>query len=482
MECGEDSMQGLVRHQVVSILQPIAEEVHDLQAQIDHLRKDIAHTEGRVDQHKKTLDNQDREILANRAADKEMYTIIDKIRVEAVKDQEELGRTQQDLQGTKAALSKLNEKTHHSKAQAELTDQRVVGLAGNVSNLQKDLESVGELFRGHKKDINQLQDSNYALHNQHQKHFDKLDQASAMATNTDRVLNKFMKDHKHQCDEDMQILANITKQMNELAAVLDDTRQAVHNQGLDLQAVYLEIRHMTPSAGQEGGTGFKIERMERIQAETVDNLQRTMERLAKADHTIADLAGEFKGTKLTIQESLRELGLKISENVISISELARRLQRQGDALKDTTWRADKVARDQKRLYEQQALTDKEVVGLHNNYKTTNDRLEGYQHEQQRTRADLTVLGREADSGLTQLRGDIGTANTNLSKLTSRFEATNQNIQGVGKGLQDVTRHTLMGEHNLLSPKSVRHKMPPIQVRTPRTGLSPSPILGLGDVG
>jgi len=312
------------------------------------------------------------------------------------------------------------------------------------------------------------------LHRRHNDHAQKIDQAALVATNTDRALNKFLKDHQHQCEEDAQILVAMKQHMNEFVALLDETREAVYQQGLDLQVASANFQKPSPRLDNMGNSsgnffGNQFSHLERQVAENLANLQRTTERVAKTDNCLTELSDEFAGNKLTTQCALQELRVMTTDNTNCISELSLALQRQGVVLKDTSWRADKVVRDQKRLHEQQSLTEDEVVGLVDRCKTTNEQLDGCKNEQQRTRADVLVLGHEANRGLSQLRGEIGATSTSLGRLSSRFEVCNQNVNGLGKGLQDVTKHTLLGEHNLISPRSVRQsRMSPIRAMTPRS--------------
>lgn len=463
-------MQGFIRHQMINMLQPIAEEVQDLKAALDTFRKDIAFANGRLDQHQRELEGHDQAILANKAADKALQERIGKMQVQATNDAEELTRTQQDLQGAKAALGKMNEKAQINKSKAELNESRVGDLAVGVDQIKKDLESLDVMLHGHIKGVSQLQDNHGDLAKLHTDQALKLDEASYVAGNTDRALNKFLKDHQHQCEEDSQILMGMRKHMNEIAAVLDETREAVHQQGLALMAANASIaNHFGPKGGGLRGEnmGDRFGQLERVQNEAVKDLQRTMDRVAQNFNSLTELGDEFGAYKVATQSVLQDLGMKTMDNTDCISELARTVHRQGDVLNDTTERAYKVARDTKRLYEKQDLTENDVVGLGDRHKKTLEALGGYKMEQQRTRADMLLLGQEANSGLAALRADTAATSTSLGKLTSRFEVCNHNVNGFGKGIQDVTKHTAAGEHNLISPKAARNRIQPIRVSTPR---------------
>jgi len=462
-------MQGFVRHQVINILQPVAETVQDIQAQLEHFRKDLELTDGRVATNKSDLEQQEHNILGLRTSNKEIKAQIEKLQMEATKDSEELTRTNQDLQATKSVLAKLNEKTQHNKAAHEVLQQKFEDMDAMASLMKRDLGQFDQVFRTHMKSFNQLKDDHDDLHARHMEQCSKLEQTEQTTSGTDRAFQKFLKEHRHQCEEDTQILSNLTNHMNELAALVDDTRESLHKQGVDLQTATADIQLLTAGLDHEN-FGFKFSQLERQHAEAVANLQRTMDTLAKTDHTLAVLGDEFVGNKLTVQSILQDLGVKTADNMNSISELAKAQQRQGDVLKDTVWRADKAARDQKRLYEQQAATEQEIAGIQGVNKMTVEKLDAHAQEQQRTRSDITSLNKESDAGLNQLRGDLGAASTTLSKLSNRFDTCNHNIQGVGKGLQDVRLHTIKGEHNMLSPKSARTITPLRKSRTPtKTG-------------
>jgi len=462
---GEDAMQGFIRHQVINILQPVAETIQDIQAQLEHFRKDLALTDGRVASNKSDVEQLERDNLALRASNKAINSQLDKLQVEATKDSEELIRTNKDLQANKAALTKLNEKTQHNKAAHEMLQQKFDDLDTLTRLMKGDFGQFDQAFRTLMKNFNQLKDDHGDLHTRHIEHGSKLDQVEQKTQGNERAFQKFLKDHRHQCEEDTQILNNLTQHTNELAALLDDTRESLHKQGVDLQTAIADIQLLTAGLDHEN-FGFKLSQLERQHAEMVANLQRTMDTLAKTDHTLARLGDEFVGNKLTVQSILQDLGVKTADSMNSISELAKAQQRHGDVLKDTVFRTDKAARDHKRLYEQHAATEQEVAGIKGVNKVTVEKLDAHAQEQQRTRSDLASLNKEADLGLTQLRGDMGATSATLSKLSNRFEACNHNIQGVGKGLQDVHRHTLSGEHNMVSPKSARTITPLRKPRTP----------------
>jgi len=469
---GEDAMQGFIRHQVINILQPVAETIQDLQAQLEHFRKDLALTDGRVANNKSDVEQLERNHLALKASNKDINSHLDKLQVEATKDSEELIRTCKDLQANKAALTKLNEKTQNNKAAHEVLQQKFDDLDAMTRLMKSDFGQFDNVFRTVLKNFNQLKDDHNDLHTRHIEHNSKLEQVEQKTTGTDRAFQKFLKDHRHQCEEDTQILSNLTSHTNELAALLDDTRESLHKQGVDLQTAIADIQLLTSGLDHEN-FGFKLSQLERQHAEMVANLQRTMDTLVKTDHTLARLGDEFVGNKLTVQSILQDLGVKTADNINSISEISRAQQRHGDVLKDTVWRTDKASRDHKRLYEQQAFTEQEVAGIQGVNKVTSEKLDAHAQEQYRTRSDLAGLNKEAELGLTQLRGDMGATSATLSKLSNRFEACNHNILGVGKGLQDVHKHTLSGEHNMVSPKSARTITP---LRKPRTAAAGSGLL------
>jgi chromosome segregation ATPase len=463
---GEDAMQGFIRHQVISILQPVAETIQDIQAQLEHVRKDLALTDGRVASNKADVEQLERDNLALRGSTKDINSQLDLLQVEATKDSEELARANKDLQANKAALAKLNEKTQHNKAAQEVLQQRFDDLDTMTRLMKSDFGQFDQAFRTHMKNSNQLKDDHSDLHMRHMEQASKVEQAEEKADGTHRAFSKFLKDHRHQCEEDTQILSNLTKHTNELAALLDDTRESLHKQGVDLQTATADIQLLTAGLDHEN-FGYKYSQLERQHAEMVANLQRTMDNLVNTENTLVRLGDNYTGNKLTVQSILQDLGVKTADNMNSISELAKSQQRQGDVLKDTVMRTDKAERDHKRLYEQQAATEQEVAGIQGVNKVTAERLDAHAQEHKRTRSDLASLNKEADLGLTQLRGDMGAASATLTKLSNRFEACNHNIQGVGKGLQDVHKHTLNGEHNMVCPKSARTITPLRKTRTPR---------------
>merc|ERR1719410_69466 len=97
--------------------------------------------------------------------------------------------------------------------------------------MKRDSAQLDQVFRAHMKNFNQLKDDHGDLHARHMEQGSKLEEVEQRTSGTDRAFQKFLKDHRHQCVEDTQILSNLTKHMNELAALVDDTRESLHKQG-----------------------------------------------------------------------------------------------------------------------------------------------------------------------------------------------------------------------------------------------------------
>lgn len=463
----EGAMQGFIRHQVISILQPVTEEIQDIQAQLEHFRKDMALTDGQVAANKADVENTERDILALKVSDKDLQSQIDTVRLEATKDSEELIRTNQDLQANKAVLAELNSKSQRSRAAHEELQLKFEDMGNLVSALNKHFGQFDQVIWTHVRNFNQLKDDHNDLHGRHLEHGKKLEQAEQELGGTDRAFQKFLKEHRHQCEEDTQVLSNITKQVNGLSALVDDTRESLHNQGLGLQTVTSDFQLLTSKLNHSFPNS--INQLEVKHAEMAANLQKTTEALTKTEYNVAELRTDVSCYRPGLQKTLQDLGIKAADNMNSVSELSKVVQRQGDVIADTTLRTDKASRNLKRLYEQQTASEQEIVSIRVVNKVTTEMLEAHAREHQRTRSDLTSLSRESDASLSQLRSDLGATGAMLRKLSNSFETCNHYIQGVGKGLQDVHNHTLMGEHNLIRPKSPRTITPLRKPRTPLPG-------------
>jgi len=354
-------MQGVIRHQVINILQPVTETIQEIQAQLEHFEKDLALTDGRLANHESDLEQYGRNNIALRASNADIKSQLGKFQVETTKVSEELACTNQDLQVNKTALAKLNETTQHNKAADEELQQKFDDMDTMTRLMKREFGQFDQVFRTHIKNFNQLKDHHNDLHTRHMEHGSKLEQVEQKTDCTDCALQKFLKDHRHQRVEDTQILSNLTEHMKELTDLVDDTRESLHVQGLEIKTANADIQLLTVGLAHEN-YGFKLGQLECQHLEVAANLQRIVDRLADTDHILARLGDEFVANKLSVQSILKDLSVTTADNMNSISELAKAQQRHRDVLQETVWRTDKAQNDHsKPLASRRLLASREGV-------------------------------------------------------------------------------------------------------------------------
>jgi len=465
---GEDAMQGLIRHQVVNILQPIADNVRELQAQLGHMRKDIALTDAGVSKNRASLDQHDRELLAVRTGAGQMNARIDKTQLELHKDREESAIFRTDLDNFQIAIQRMDERQQHAKSLAEVLEQKVADLGSTTLMLQHNSDKMDGNIRETARSLAQLHGSHEHLNNRHLQHANKLEETGFLRDRIERDFEIFLREHKQQSEEDTQLLQNLNVHMNKFSAMLDETRTALHKQECNMKTVQTEVEVLRIDLVAESGAIKKLDQLERRQTGTAEALKRTIDSASATEQSLEQLGDSFVANKVSVAANIEDLITKTEDNAECIAALLKAQQNQGDVLKDTLWKTDKSQRGLQRLQEQAAGTENEVHGLLQWHKTAKEKIDSQTAEHQKTKAEVHALGKDMDHNMHAVKGDLGSASDTLAQLANRFEDCHKNIQGVHRGLSDVNRHVVLGEHGMLTPKPNRSvALPTLSSRTPR---------------
>jgi len=466
----EDTMQGLIRHMVCMILQPFAEHVRVLQTQMQHAQKDMHLMDERVNENKASLEQHDRDILGLRATSGQLSARLDKTQLELTKENEEKTRLDHELEATKVALSKNNERQQSLKMYVDGVQQQVEELESGVNTLKSNTAKFEKNYRGHMKNFTQLREAHDELIGRYSDSNSGLDEFKQQYQTMERDLQRFMKNHKKQTEEDTQILGSLNAHVTSVQALLEDTRESLQKTIGDVRSTNGDVQMIRDTLEHVNGQLKAMEELQRSHQESNHNLRKTMDLLNKTDNTLEKLGDAFVEEKQRSGSLMQDLKSKVDTHSESISGLNKLQHRQGDLLKDTVWRTDKLQRDAKRLQEQEDGTEAELQNLAAFHKATTNKLELHVQEQTKMQMDMQQMGKDMDNNLLQMKGDLGNTGVNLAKLGARFEACNSNLQGVGKGLQDVHRHIVAGENGLLAPKSARNNMsmlPALSARGPK---------------
>lgn len=476
----EDSMQGLIRHMICMILQPFAEHVRQLQTQMLHAQKDMHLLDDRVNHNKAHLDAHDRDILGMRSTDGALSARMDKMALEIAKEHEEAVKLEHDLEATKVALTKTNDRAQNLKMYVDAMQQRFDELDDGVAGMKGNVTKMDKTLKGHLKQFSQLKEAHDELIGRHSDGAGALDMHKEQYESLEREFQRFLKNHKKQTEEDTQILGSLNAHVTSLHAVVEDTRDSLQKTSSDLRSTNGDVQMVRDTLEHVTGQLKVVDEMQRAQQDMNHNLRKTMEMLSKTDDAVEKLGDSFVLDRKSANAVMQDLRAKAETHAESISGLSKMQSRQGDLLKDTVWRTDKLQRESKRLQEQADNDEMELQNLSASLKNANIKLEAHAQEHLKTQQDMQGLTKELDNSMNQMKGDLGTTGSTLAKLNARFEATTGNIQGIGKGLQDVHRHIQAGENGMLSPKTARqvnqNMLPALSARgsKPSTRGGPAP--------
>jgi len=460
----EESMQSFVQHHVLAALQPVAEHVRELQQQLQHVTKDLALTDSKVEENSAGLVKVDRELLDMRTSHGQVNSWVNQAKISMAKEAEVRGKLERDHDATKAAVQRANERHQHCMHTVEGLERQLGqlntgfdALKGSVVGAERGLQEQGA-------SLADLKDSHSDLTTRHGTAAGKLQQAAELAETTERDLQRLAQAHGRETQEILVVLSDLDSFTKNIQAKLDETTEYADKQTLELNKTRGVVQTMKAALDHKDGRSRKLDGMQARDDEMDSNLRRItedLERLQKKVEAMNVSDGGDKNEGGGSNELLDELRLRLECLESDVGRLGNTQAAHVVHLKESIMAIEKIQRDQARIKDNADSTAQEVAGLATSHKQASSKMDMHALEQQRLQSNVNNVRGEVDAGFQQVKGDLGSTSRTLAKLRSHYDASNTNMFGLAKGFQDAGRQVVG------SPQTARAALPTPEPSTPR---------------
>jgi len=459
----EESMQSFVQHHVLAALGPVTEHVRALQQQMQHVAKDLALTDSKVEEHSANLIQVDKDMLDLKTSHGQATSMLNQAKLSMAKEAEARGKLEREHDTTKAAMAKANERHQHCMHTVESLERKLGQLSGNFDALKNSVVGAERGLEEQGKFLVDLKDSHDDLTTRHVTAANKLGDSHELAETTRRDLQALAQTHGRETQEVLVVLSDIDAFVKNLQEKLDASNDFADRQAFELNKTMGIVHSMKTSLDHKDGVSRRVDTMQARDDEMDSSLKRIVEDLERLQKKVEAMNTADGGDKSDggASELVDELRLRLECLETDVGKLGSTQGQHIVHLKDSIMAIEKIQRDQGRMKDHADNTEQELVGLMTSHKQANSKLDSHALEQQRLQSDVSNVRGDVDSGFQQMKGDIGSTSRTLAKLRSHYEAANTNMFGIAKGFQEAGRHVVS------SPKAARGALPTLEPRTPR---------------
>jgi len=447
-------MQSFMRSTMMTMLQPVAEHVRELQEQVDQLTKGLSGVHGRCDENKAQLDQHQQDVVALRTCTARVESNIDRVQSDLAQTHREKERLLEDHEATKADLSKIagNLRTSNNvlkslQGKAEDLETDVKGLQHSSAKAAKQLQDVTESSARLKEFTEGLND----------KHIDLVRDVADVVrinNNTESSLRKFI----HSCEQADNGLQTELQRLREHSDSLETRLGGTQRQVIEAADSVKQIEAMFR---QFRGADDGFSQMNTLQAWRDNANQSIKDLLAdviRIDEALTQHQNQTNVDKESADTQFRDLEGRIKNNFNKLEKLGTGHQTQGDNLKKCEMNVGRLQKGLEALGEQSDLLHADQQMLRTAHNDAVNKQEVHRIALAKTTADLHNAAKELHSTGRQvhvLKDSITETNLGMTKLGGRYDSCTKNIAGMTKGLQDISKSVGQGEHGLLPPKSAR---------------------------
>jgi len=458
----EESMQSFIHHHILTALGPVTDHVRELQQQLEHVSKDLALTDSKVEENTGALNRVDRDLLDLRTGHGQLTSWMGKAKMELAKEAEVRHKAEREHDATRLALAKANERHQHCMAAVEKLERGLGQLGAGVEGLKGSMVQAEQGMEVHARGLVELKDAQEDLAVRHQGTMDKADRAHELGEGVERELARLAKSHGRGAEETSLVLSDLGESVRTLQDRLGAQAEAIDKQGLDITKNAGLLQSVKSALDHKDGVSRRLDSMQAKDEEHGEGLKKhseDLDRLRKKVEAMCTHDGSTNDSGGGSLELMEELRLRLEQIEGDVGKLGGTQAAHITNIKDAVLAIERLQRDQGRMREHADATEQELVELLGSHKQALNKMNDKILEQSRLQSDLHHVSRDVNSSLQQVKGDLGAQSGAVAKLRSHQEACSSNFFGLARGFQDAGRQVVG------SPKAPLPALEP--GRTPR---------------
>mmetsp|Transcript_5870 Transcript_5870/g.10458 ORF Transcript_5870/g.10458 Transcript_5870/m.10458 type:complete len:507 (-) Transcript_5870:33-1553(-) len=476
----EGMMQDFVRLHMMSMLQPFADRVRELQASVELLSEEQEKTSARVQEESEKLLHQDGQLSALQSTSEKTAELLEKLQAEASAAKRERNRLDGNHEMTKASVAKLKEscseidKAMEALQQSLETSQgRCEGLGQETSDLEKRLiERFDTRLDKQGRVCKELNEKQAELQKTCQ-------QAKSLSERANNAVCKLSSLQESTQATDATSFESLESRTAELRGELDQLRQDVEKQAKGYMSVDREVQHL--KTWTESLTD--VQQLQALQTKTEAAVRAQAERLESTAAEVLELRSRPDSKAELYRAELLSLEKRLTHSLSEATKWRDGQKAHNDLLSSAGQRLQDLESEQSRLQAESGLAKQELQSLATWQTGAADELLSQRNMLDDARSGVSeaqVCLDELRCSVEGLQGEHGTTRETLSKLSSRLDLCHKYFSGLGKGLQDAQKQIAGSEGGLLPPKMGAEALPALLPRAPKTPRKslPSPRRGL----
>jgi len=485
MQGGEDqigdekSMQGFIRSTMMTMLQPVAEHVREIQEQTTQLAKGLATNNARIDENKLHLDQQQQDLQTFRTCLAHTDSHVDRLQTDLVQTQREKERLFNEHELTKGDLAKVAANLRESNAVLKALQAKTEDINTDIRNLQGATAKSASKLQDNGEKTAQLREFTENLSGRHADLVREVGNVSQANATTDSALRKFI----HSCEQADAALQNELARLDDHLGSLEGRLGKTQTQLIEVSDSYkvLDATWKQLKGTFDIDTGNRnVDTFQSWRDHAATALSEALSNIDRIDKTLGQLNTTVISDKEGADAQFRDLESRLKVNVSKVESVGNGLQAQGEQIRKIEVNVSRMQKGLEALGEQADLLHADQQGLRSAHNEALNKQELHRIALAKTQADLNHANKEihhASKQVFALKDGMADTNKDLNQLGSRYDSCTRNILGMSKGFQDISRHVHQGEHGLLQPKSAR-RLPELR-GTSRPG-SPERSSPVGD--
>lgn len=467
----ETSMQSLIRSTMMTMLQPVAEHVREVQEQLALLSKSVTVTHEKYDENKTHLNQHQQDLQTLRTCLAKTDSHLDRLQSDLTQTQREKERLHNDHEATKSDLGKIAANLRSSNAVLKSFQGKADDMDADIRTLQSNSAQAAKQLTEHAEKSAQLQEFSETLQGKNADLVRDLADVAKFHSTTDSALRKFI----HSCEQADAGLQNelvrLQDHLNSLETRLGSTQQQLLDAIDTLKLQDAAFRQMRSSLDLDDGKDRDTASW-RDHATWRDNAAATLadavSNLDRLDKSVAQLQNSTNAQKESSDSQFKDLEAKVKTQANNHDKLKGGFNTHGEQIKKVEVHVGRLQRGLEAVGEQADLLHTDQQGLQAAHNDTVNKQELHRIALAKTHADVQTANKELQATskhVHNLRDSLSETNVNLSKMGGRYDTCTKNMLGLSRGLQDISRHVTQGEHGLLQPKSAR-RLPELSVGSP----------------
>jgi len=497
---GEKGMTHFIQDHMVSILQPLAETVTDIQRSIAKIKENTSLANGLAERNMEHIAAHEQKLVLFGSGLSRINEDILSQRNELHETMDRIVTLEGDHDATKVSMSRT-EGYIQKFASSEQDSKKVIeDLDTRIRQVQLSISETNVSHMGFEDRLSEIRNLHDGLNDRHMQMMTSLQQVSQSDENTRAMMKRHMAACDKQKKDAQRSFTLCDDRLKSVEAMLLETTHKTHNNAKSLKSLSTDVKHMLAELGEVTGmqqsmTDAKSEKNDRVDTMNSVKSDRSAERgpsqqfgnrmgrieeqLAAMDRKQAFEKESHTVWKKEIDDMVKKSMTETRDNSLQLEMTTKQCKTQEEKLLRNESRVVAAESNIEKL--QKAIDKCESDGrdLALNLKELTSQVELEKNEHKKTVA--SVDNAHADVGSTNeeiklMSKDISDIQGALSKIAMRLELAHEYVQGLGKGFQDTHKRVTAGLDGMVAPKTVsnRKMLPEIPGKLRSEVSSPSP--------